>query len=143
MKLKFSLILLVGLLGTFNFIFKDLVKAESNIIYVCPLGCDYSKIQKAVDAARPGDTIIVKAGTYYENVVLNKSLTLKAEGRAIIDAQYLGNPITVLADNCTIEGFEVRNSRLTEDNAGIFVASQGIFQELPFLGLGEGNAKRI
>jgi parallel beta-helix repeat protein len=125
MRTKLLAIILISFLGILNFLFVIPTKAESNAIYVCPSGCKYSKIQEAVDAARPGEIIIVKAGTYYENVVLNKSLTLKAEGRAIIDAQYLGNPITVLADNCTIEGFEVRNSRLTEDNAGIFVASQG------------------
>jgi parallel beta-helix repeat protein len=125
MKTKPLAIILISFLGISNFLFGIPAKAESNKIYVCPLGCEYSKIQEAVDAASPGETIIVKVGTYYENVVLNKSLTLKSEEKAIIDAQYSGNPITVLADNCTIEGFEVRNSGPTEDNAGIFVASQG------------------
>jgi hypothetical protein len=33
-------------------------------------------IQAAVDAASDGDTILLKKGTYYENVVINKSVTL-------------------------------------------------------------------
>lgn len=37
---------------------------------------DYDTIQEAVNAANPGDTIIVAAGTYNESIVVNKSLTL-------------------------------------------------------------------
>ncbi|MFI5683196.1 nitrous oxide reductase family maturation protein NosD [Streptomyces sp. NPDC051636] len=38
-------------------------------------------IQKAVDAAKAGDTVVVKAGTYHESVKLTKSgVTLRGEG---------------------------------------------------------------
>ncbi|MCX7753598.1 MAG: hypothetical protein N2443_12165, partial [Blastocatellia bacterium] len=37
---------------------------------VCAQGCPYSSIQGAVDRASPGDTILVQAGTYTENLVL-------------------------------------------------------------------------
>jgi len=40
---------------------------------------DYAKIQWAVDSASDGDTIIVRDGNYYENVVVNKQLTIKSE----------------------------------------------------------------
>ncbi|WP_220682256.1 PGF-pre-PGF domain-containing protein [Methanofollis formosanus] len=42
-------------------------------------GADYTTIRDAVDAAKPGDTIIVKDGTYYESVTIDKSLTLISE----------------------------------------------------------------
>jgi hypothetical protein len=37
---------------------------------------EVENIQAAVDAASNGDTIVLKRGTYYENVVINKSVTL-------------------------------------------------------------------
>ena len=40
---------------------------------------DYAKIQWAVDAAFAGDTIIVRDGTYTENVDVNKRLTIRSE----------------------------------------------------------------
>ncbi|GFO96024.1 periplasmic copper-binding protein [groundwater metagenome] len=38
---------------------------------------NYAKIQWAVDNASGGDTIIVRNGIYYENVKINKPLTIR------------------------------------------------------------------
>jgi hypothetical protein len=43
---------------------------------------DHGTIQAAVDAAAPGETICVKDGTYAEQVVIPKSLTLQSAHRA-------------------------------------------------------------
>jgi hypothetical protein len=40
---------------------------------------DYATIQEAVTAAQPADIIQVRAGTYNENVILDKAVTLTAE----------------------------------------------------------------
>ena len=37
-------------------------------------------IQSAVDAARPGDTIIVRSGTFVEQVTVDKSVTIVGAG---------------------------------------------------------------
>ncbi len=45
-----------------------------------------STIQAAVDQANPGDTIVVPAGTYRENVIVNKSgITIRGSRNAILD----------------------------------------------------------
>ena len=73
---------------------------------------DYEKIQWAVGNASAGDTVFVEAGTYYENVVVNKSLSLKGAGSdiTIIDGGGKKAGVKITADNVNISGFTIRNS---------------------------------
>jgi nitrous oxidase accessory protein len=73
---------------------------------------DYPTIQWAVGNASAGDTIFVKAGTYYENVVIAKSLTLKGAGSdiTIIDGGGRRAGVKITADNVNVSGFTIRNS---------------------------------
>lgn len=66
-------------------------------------------IQAAVDAASDGDTINVAAGTYYENVVVNKSLSLLTNPGAVLNGSGAGNGFLIQAANITISGFEITN----------------------------------
>ena len=72
---------------------------------------DYEKIQWAVGNASAGDTVFVEAGTYYENVVIDKSLSLKGAGSdiTIIDGGGKRAGVKITADNVNISGFTVRN----------------------------------
>lgn len=45
---------------------------------------DFTSIQDAVDAASPGDTVCVTAGTYAEQVVVDKDLTLRGVGNPVV-----------------------------------------------------------
>ena len=46
---------------------------------------NYTAIQDAINNASSGDVIIVGDNIYYENLVINKSITLKSEvGRKIV-----------------------------------------------------------
>jgi parallel beta-helix repeat protein len=81
---------------------------------------DYKSIQKAVDAAHPGDTVRVASGMYYEHVTISKSLTLIGEERSssIIDGSGYGTVIQVLTPYVNICGFTVRNG-----DFGIYLSS--------------------
>ena len=85
----------------------------------------YSTIQAAITAASSGDSIAVGAGTFYENVLINKPLTLTgvSSTTTIIDGGAVGNPINVNASNVSITDLKVTNSYSDSDAAGIRVNS--------------------
>ncbi len=72
------------------------------------VGCDSSDrrcetIQDAVDAARGGDTIKVKAGTYNENVDVGKKLTIQGLNQPTVDP--VDTSALALSDGATAYGF--------------------------------------
>jgi len=104
---------------------KEIIVGEgANVIYVPD---DYMNIQCAVDNATAGDTIIVRSGTYHENVDVDKRLALRGVdtggGKPVVDASGSGSPITLSADEITLEGFTVTNARIYHPDAGISVTS--------------------
>ena len=73
---------------------------------------DYLTIQEAINAANPGDTIIVSVGLYAEGQInVNKSLTLLADG-ALVDGLRKGHVFYVTASHVTIEGFTIKRSKI-------------------------------
>ena len=75
-------------------------------------GQTYSSIQSAVDSASPGDLISVGEGTFDENVLLNKQLTLEGMGKdkTIIRGNQTTDVVTITADDCTVTGFTITGS---------------------------------
>ena len=73
----------------------------------------YPTIQAAVDAAIPGDLILIQPGVYREEVaVTTDSLTLRGVDRnaVILDGEFTrGNGITVTADGVAIENMTARS----------------------------------
>jgi nitrous oxidase accessory protein len=72
---------------------------------------DFRTIGDAVDAASPGGIIIVNPGTYSENVVLSKGVTLKSQMGAENTIVCTPDPLSrrpvieVAADDSTVSGF--------------------------------------
>jgi len=86
---------------------------SSMVIFVgADIEYDYVSIQEAINAAEPGGTINVKAGFYYENVVVNKTILLLGEDEqtTIIDGGGSGHVVSVEASNVVLSGFTLRNS---------------------------------
>ena len=103
------------LLATFPALIVD---AEPITLIVDDTGpADFSSIQEAIDSANSGETIFVMEGTYIENIVVSKSLTLTGENKftTVIDGSGTGNAIYVTADYVTVTGFTVQDSGSNEN----------------------------
>ena len=95
---------------------------NASTLYVGGVGPgNYTTIQGAIDIAGIGDTVYVFGGTYYENVVINKTLTLVGENRdtTMIDGGGIGSVVRVTANWVNISGFSVTNGGSDDDDAGI------------------------
>ncbi len=100
--------------------------AEARIITVDDSGgANYTKIQDAIDNATEGDTIWVWEGTYYENVVVNKTVSLVGNGSEVttIDGGGNGSVVKIMAAWVNISGFQVTGSGDDPWNSGIYVES--------------------
>lgn len=74
-----------------------------------------AKIQKAIDIAKNGDTIMVDAGLYKEkNIVIQKSITLIGINYPVLDGEKKYAIITIKAKNTKIEGFKLQHTGRSE-----------------------------
>ena len=73
-------------------------------------------IQAAIREALPGDVIEVASGTYNEDLVIDKELTLRGidsgDGRPLLDAKGGDGKITLLEDGIAFEGFRLNGFRI-------------------------------
>jgi nitrous oxidase accessory protein len=82
-------------------------------------------LQSQLDAAVPGATLTIPAGTYEGPIVINKPLTLVGEGKPTIQGNGLGKVVSILAENVTVRGFRIRGSGLAlfDDDSAIHVTA--------------------
>ncbi|MBE0610565.1 MAG: hypothetical protein IH609_14390, partial [Dehalococcoidia bacterium] len=67
-------------------------------------------IASLIAAASPGDTVVVLPGTYREQLVIDKQVTLVGEGRPVINGGGTGDVVVITADGVTIRGFVIEGS---------------------------------
>jgi parallel beta-helix repeat protein len=82
---------------------------------------DYKSIQKAVNNANPGDTILVYPGTYKENIVVDRELRIisksgNPEDTTVLASTQNEHVFKVASDNVTIRGFKIKDASGTPGN---------------------------
>jgi len=100
--------MLLGICIVFCFSAALTATASAVQYYVTP----GESIQAAVDNASDGDMIIVRDGTYTENIDVDKRLTIQSEnGSATVQAANTSDSVfDVTADYVNLSGFTVENS---------------------------------
>ncbi|HEC82661.1 MAG TPA: DUF2341 domain-containing protein, partial [Thermoplasmatales archaeon] len=81
----------------------------------------FDKIQDGIDAVNENGTVYVFNGTYYENVVINKTIHLIGEDRngTIIDGGGNGNVIKITENWVIVKNFRLQNSGNDSNSAGL------------------------
>lgn len=126
-KIIILVILIISLLISFDhtMVMKPEARAPDNILHVDQAGTgDFLTIQSAINESATHDTIYVHNGVYYENLHIDKSITLTGESttETIIDGSQKQSIITISSDNVSIMGLTIRHSG-HGTNAGIKVNS--------------------
>ena len=99
-------------------------ETNNSIFYVGGTGNgNYSTIQEAVDLAFSGDTIFVYSGTYYETLIINKSINLEGQNwyNTIIDGGDNVYAVLINSSGVSISGFTIQNSVF-----GLFISGSNI-----------------
>jgi hypothetical protein len=99
---------------------------------VCASGCTYTTIQSAINEASAGDTINVGAGTYTENVSINKALTILGPNNSIapgtvatrVSEAVVSGAVTIASEinGATLRGFKITPS--DNSNVGVSIGSK-------------------
>ena len=81
-------------------------------------------IQDLIDNASDGDTIYIPNGIYYENIVINKSISLVGEDKntTIIDGSNIGDVICIEAEWVNISGFTIQESGDANYDEGVDIS---------------------
>ncbi|UCE37125.1 MAG: right-handed parallel beta-helix repeat-containing protein [Thermoplasmata archaeon] len=87
---------------------------------------NYSTIQEGIEAAEDGDTVYVFSKTYYENIFIDKRITLKGEDRdtTIIDGSAGGNVVRIDSTGSVV----IKSLTLTNADKGVHVSGSGYFE---------------
>ena len=94
---------------------QTVTKASSSLpVHNLNTGLNYTTIQEAIDANETvdGQTILVDEGTYYENVVVDKALSLVGEnvGTTVVDGGGLDSVVKAAVDGVNVSGLTIQNS---------------------------------
>lgn len=94
-------------------------ESSSQLITVGRTGADFTRIQDAIDSASPGKTVRIDPGTYEEQVIITKPLTLtgkEGEERPLISAGENGSALLITASQVRLNRLQITDARKDEND---------------------------
>ncbi len=118
---EFSRALAVGL---FIILFFMSFFSQAKEITVAP---GQGVLQKAIDAAEAGDTLLLTAGMYSGSININRSLNILGKSGSIIDGEGSSHVIIVSAADVLIKGLKIQHSGndLNGEDSAVFITTSG------------------
>jgi nitrous oxidase accessory protein len=88
-----------------------------------------SPLQALVDAAAPGAVLALPPGTWRGDLLVDRPVTLRGDGRVRLVGSGRGSVVRIRADGVTVEGLEVDGAGggdLGRDASGVHVSGRGV-----------------
>lgn len=86
-------------------------------------------IQQLIDRAEPGSTIVVPAGTYRGDILIDRSVRLIGAGRPKLIGSGRGTVVSITANGVVVDGFDIDGlggGDLGQDASGIHIDAHGV-----------------
>lgn len=80
-----------------------------------------ASLQALIDQAAPGDTVTIPEGKYEGPIRITKPLKLLAQGKVRLTNPSEEAALTIAADDVTLQGITVLDSRINSDDASIII----------------------
>ncbi len=124
-KLTLGLVLILGL--ALSMIPTGQVAAADLCVNPGGTGTCYNTIQSAITAAGPGDVITVEAGTYTENVVINKAVTVQGANNPYgASAGIVNGTVDLTADGAVLQNMQITPGSITGQDAAVQISASNI-----------------
>jgi len=111
-------LLRVGLLVmSFLFMLSPMAFGSTPPLVVSPTNGDFQRIQDAIDTVREGGIIVIRPGSYRENLTVARPLTLLGEEGVFLEPADTDRPVIGVdrTENVTIQGLRIRMAAVAID----------------------------
>jgi nitrous oxidase accessory protein NosD len=94
-----------------------MVFGGARLLIVSPTDGDFQRIQHAIDAAEHGGVIVIRPGTYRENLTIDRPLTLLGREGVFLEPEDTDRPAIAIdrTETVTIRGLRIRMATVAMD----------------------------
>jgi len=88
----------------------------------------FDNIQDGVDAVNTSGTVTIYRGSYFQNVIIERSMTLNGENEkaTVVDGNTAGSVFSIYDCTVSISGLKIQNSGSDVKHAGIYVENSKV-----------------